>query len=56
MLRADPRPAAYLVYLSHIPAYCEEGVLNRRLLRWQPETLVQLPEGLAALRGHHLVV
>jgi hypothetical protein len=24
-------------------------VLNRRLLRWQPETLVQLPEGPAAL-------
>jgi hypothetical protein len=48
LIHAQP---PYLVYLSHIPAYREERVLNRLLLRWQPETLAQLPEGLAAPRG-----
>lgn len=38
-----------LTYLSHIPAYQDEPRLNRQLLRWQPETLVTLPEGLHLL-------
>jgi rhamnulose-1-phosphate aldolase len=38
-----------LTYLSHIPAYRDERVCNRQLLRWQPETLVQVPEGVSVL-------
>jgi rhamnulose-1-phosphate aldolase len=38
-----------LTYLSHIPAYRDEAFLNRRLLRWQPEAIVNLPEGLGCL-------
>ncbi len=38
-----------LVYLSHIPAYQDEGYLNRHILRWQPETIVQLPEGVGVI-------
>jgi rhamnulose-1-phosphate aldolase len=36
----------YLVYLSHIPAYRDRDFINSRLLRWQPETILQLPTGL----------
>jgi rhamnulose-1-phosphate aldolase len=36
----------HLTYLSHIPAYRSEDYLNRHLLRWQPEAIVNLPEGL----------
>jgi rhamnulose-1-phosphate aldolase len=35
-----------LTYLSHIPRYQNEGYLNSHLLRWQPETIVNLPEGI----------
>ena len=35
-----------LTYLSHIPRYQEEQCLNHHLLRWQPETIVNLPEGI----------
>jgi rhamnulose-1-phosphate aldolase len=38
-----------LTYLSHIPAYREESYLNHRLLRWQPEAIVNLPEGLGCV-------
>jgi len=38
-----------LVYLSHIPAYRDQATINRRLLRWEPETIVNLPEGIGAL-------
>lgn len=38
-----------LVYLSHIPEYRDTAVLNRRLLRWEPETIVQLPQGVGVL-------
>jgi len=37
----------YLTYLSHIPRYSETRYLNRHILRWQPETLVQLAKGVA---------
>lgn len=40
---AQPR---YLTYLSHITQYRDELYLNRRLLRWQPELIVNLPEGI----------
>jgi rhamnulose-1-phosphate aldolase len=39
----------YLTYLSHIPRYSDTRNLNRHILRWQPETLVQLPKGVAFL-------
>ncbi len=46
ILHAQP---PYLTLLSHIDAYQDEGYLNRRLLRWQPETILQMPEGLATV-------
>jgi rhamnulose-1-phosphate aldolase len=35
-----------LTYLSHIPRYQDPDYLNRHLLRWQPELIVNLPEGV----------
>jgi rhamnulose-1-phosphate aldolase len=46
LIHAQP---PHLVYLSHIPAYRDQELLNRRLLRWEPETIVQLPEGVGVL-------
>ncbi len=43
LIHAQP---LYLTYLSHIPRYQDEVYLNRHLLRWQPETIVNLPEGI----------
>jgi len=39
----------HLTYLSHINDYSEIQFLNRRLLRWQPETILTFPEGLGTL-------
>jgi rhamnulose-1-phosphate aldolase len=36
----------HLTYLSHIPRYADQTYLNRHVLRWQPETIVQLPDGI----------
>lgn len=36
----------HLTFLSHMQAYQGAAELTRRLLRWQPEAIVQLPEGL----------
>lgn len=36
----------HLTYLSHIPHYQDETTLNRHILRWQPEIIVNLPEGI----------
>lgn len=38
-----------LTYLSHLPAYRDTAYLNRQLLRWEPETIVNLPEGIGVL-------
>jgi rhamnulose-1-phosphate aldolase len=38
-----------LTMLSHIPEYRDGDTLTRRLLRWEPETIVNLPEGIAVL-------
>jgi rhamnulose-1-phosphate aldolase len=38
-----------LTYLSHIPRYQDEQYLNSHLLRWQPETIINLPEGIGFL-------
>jgi len=39
----------HLTYLSHIADYRNEDNLNRRLLRWEPETIINLPAGIGAL-------
>lgn len=39
----------HLTYLSHIPRYRDVGYLNDRVLRWQPETIVNLPEGIGCV-------
>ena len=39
----------HLVYLSHVPEYADEAYFNRRLLRWEPETIVNLPQGIGVL-------
>ncbi len=36
----------HLTYFSHLPRYQDEAYFNRHLLRWQPETIVNLPEGI----------
>jgi rhamnulose-1-phosphate aldolase len=36
----------HLTYLSHVPRYQDATYLNTHLLRWQPETIVNLPEGI----------
>jgi len=38
-----------LTYLSHIPAYRDESYLNRRILRWEPESIYHLSEGVAVV-------
>jgi rhamnulose-1-phosphate aldolase len=39
----------HLTYLSHVVRYRDESYLNRHLLRWQPEMIVNLPEGLGSV-------
>lgn len=46
LIHAQP---PHLTYLSHIPAYREGDFMNRRLMRWEPETIVNLPEGIGVL-------
>ena len=36
----------HLTYLSHIARYHEEQYRNAHLLRWQPETILNVPEGI----------
>lgn len=36
----------HLTFLSHIPRYQDEGYMNRHILRWEPELIVNLPEGI----------
>lgn len=38
-----------LTFLSHIRAYQDPARLTARLLRWQPEAILQLPEGLGVV-------
>jgi rhamnulose-1-phosphate aldolase len=42
----------HLTWLSHIPRYQDEGYLNTHLLRWQPETILNLPEGIGFMPFH----
>lgn len=39
----------YLTFLSHHPGYSSTQLLNSRLLRWEPETLVTFPEGIGLI-------
>ncbi|MDQ2730839.1 MAG: class II aldolase/adducin family protein, partial [Armatimonadota bacterium] len=39
----------YLTFLSHIQQYQDTRNLNTHILRWQPETLINLPKGVAYL-------
>jgi rhamnulose-1-phosphate aldolase len=39
----------YLTYLSHLAHYQQAPYLNRHLVRWQPETILNFPEGLGVL-------
>ena len=42
----------FITFLSHIPAYQNELTLNRKLLRWEPEAIVNLPEGIGFVPFH----
>jgi rhamnulose-1-phosphate aldolase len=46
LIHAQP---LHLTYLSHIPRYQDERYLNQHILRWQPESIVQLPEGVGLI-------
>ena len=46
VLHAQP---VHLTYLSHIPAYQEERYFNTHLFRWQPETILSIPQGIGVL-------
>jgi rhamnulose-1-phosphate aldolase len=39
----------YLTYLTHLMQYSETSHLNRRLMRWEPETILLLPEGVGVI-------
>lgn len=39
----------YLTYLSHLADYQNEVYFNDHLFRWQPETILNFPEGMAVL-------
>jgi rhamnulose-1-phosphate aldolase len=43
VIHAQP---VHLTFLSHIPRYQDGQYLNKHLLRWQPETIINLPEGI----------
>lgn len=46
VIHAQP---TYLTFLSHIAKYQEEKYLNTHLVRWQPETILNVPEGIGIL-------
>ncbi|WP_296665561.1 class II aldolase/adducin family protein [Demequina sp.] len=39
----------HLTYLSHIPAYRDTARMNAAILRWEPETIVSLSQGIGVL-------
>jgi rhamnulose-1-phosphate aldolase len=39
----------HLTYLSHLSDYQDQQYLNRHLLRWQPETILNFPQGIGIL-------
>lgn len=46
LIHAQPQ---HLTLLSHIAQYRQGDTLTRKLLRWEPETTVNLPEGIGVL-------
>ena len=46
VIHAQPMHA---VYLSHINRYQDTRYFSRHVLRWQPESIVNIPEGIALL-------
>ncbi|MCL1841325.1 MAG: class II aldolase/adducin family protein [Propionibacteriaceae bacterium] len=46
LVHAQPR---YLVALSHIPELVDTTAMSRAITRWEPETLIQLPDGVGVL-------
>ena len=49
IVHAQPR---FLTYISHLPEYADTASLNRRLLRWEPETIINFPEGIGMIPFH----
>ena len=49
LIHAQP---PHLTYLSHIPRYRDSAYLNQHLLRWQPELIINLPEGIGPVPFH----
>ena len=43
VVHAQPKK---LTYLTHLPRYRDKAELNRRLLRWQPEAILNFPNGV----------
>lgn len=39
----------HLTYLSHIPAYRDTARFNAHIMRWEPESVVALPQGIGVL-------
>ena len=39
----------HLTMLSHIPAYRSDEVFNEKVMRWEPESIVALPQGIGVL-------
>lgn len=39
----------YLTYLSHIQKYQDKVYFNKHLFRWQPETILSIPQGIGML-------
>ena len=46
VLHAQPK---YTTFLSHIPKYQDQKYFTTHLLRWQPETIMNMPEGIGVL-------
>lgn len=46
VIHAQP---THLVSLSHVPQLLNDSAYNRAILRWEPETIVQVPQGIAVL-------
>lgn len=39
----------HLTYLSHIPGYRDTAAFNTQILRWEPETIIALSDGVGVL-------
>jgi rhamnulose-1-phosphate aldolase len=46
VIHAQP---VHLTHLSHLAEYQNEKTLSRRLLRWQPEAILNMPEGIGVI-------